>query len=391
MQNWRHYRQFMPYGMAAFFEGKYFWKMPRDIEMPVGATIIHPLPPAYLKATQKYSGQVRISELSDGGLTMIGYKGGIPFPRPEEPHEGWKILADLWFRYTPHITVDTRGVVCLIDSSHLISCKSGMKIYRQLAFNTDPGAPASYPGAQGKYFTLFEMVEEPEQEKYTAILTISPKDLTQHEQVYLFVPALRRYQPLSASARCSRDIGTDETADDRRYGFDGNITQVKVDFLGEKQILSLMNYTLPSGRFPKNYDMPLGWPLPSWGRWQVRKVYEIAVSRLPSQSAGYCYAKRILYVDAATYAPLWEDLYDRQMRFKRSIALFLHTLNVPGIGPQDSSNSLIEAIWDVQTRHATIFAEPGDNRKFYINQQVPRRYLDLDRYTTPGGLSLIMR
>jgi hypothetical protein len=98
-----------------------------------------------------------------------------------------------------------------------------------------------------------------------------------------------------------------------------------------------------------------------------------------------------VYVDAAIYAPLWEDLYDTQLQFKRSIGLFLHTLDVPGIGPQDSSNSLVEAIWDVQTKHATVFAEPGDDQPFYVNEQVPSQYTDLDRYTTPSGLNLIMR
>ena len=108
-------------------------------------------------------------------------------------------------------------------------------------------------------------------------------------------------------------------------------------------------------------------------------------------NSGYCFAKRVLYVDAATYAPLWEDLYDKQMQPQRSIALFLHTLDIPGIGPQDSSNSMIYGIWDVQTKHATIFAEPGDEQPFYVNGQAPSEFTDLNRFTTPNGLGLIMR
>jgi hypothetical protein len=34
--------------------------------------------------------------------------------------------------------------------------------------------------------------------------------------------------------------------------------------------------------------------------------------------------------------------------------------------------------------HATIFAEPSEGKPFYMNQQVPKEFLDLDRYTTPG-------
>jgi len=43
-QNWLNYRQFMPEGMAALFEGKYFWKMPPDVQMKVGPTVLNPLP-----------------------------------------------------------------------------------------------------------------------------------------------------------------------------------------------------------------------------------------------------------------------------------------------------------------------------------------------------------
>ena len=391
LQNWQEYRAFMPDGMISLFEGGSFWKMPPDVQMPVGPTIVHPLPRDYLAATKKYSSQVKVLELPSGGLTLTGYSGGIPFPHPEEPHKGWKILANLWYRYTPHLTVNTRGVVCFVDNGNRVSCKAGMKVYRQLSFNTDPGTPAAFPGASDKYFTQYEMVEEPEQERYTAVLTISAADLSQPERVYVFIPTLRRYQPLSPSARCSPDLGTDETPYDRRYGFDSNLTQLKADFIGEKKILALLDYTMPAGRFPDNYDMPLGWPKPSWGKWQLREVYQVAVSKLPSQASGYCFAKRVIYIDAATYAPLWEDLYDTQMRPKRSIALFLHTLDIPGIGPQDSSNSMIYGIWDIETNHATIFAEPGDAQPFYVNQQAPQQFTDLERYTTPEGLNLIMR
>src|SRR6266852_6217710 len=57
--NWQQYRDFMPDGMIALFEGKYFWKMPPDVEMEVGPTVIHPLPATYLAATEKYASQVR--------------------------------------------------------------------------------------------------------------------------------------------------------------------------------------------------------------------------------------------------------------------------------------------------------------------------------------------
>src|ERR1700736_3553623 len=41
MQNWQQFKQFMPVGMIALFEGKYYWKMPSDVEIDVGPTVNH--------------------------------------------------------------------------------------------------------------------------------------------------------------------------------------------------------------------------------------------------------------------------------------------------------------------------------------------------------------
>ena len=92
----------------------------------VGPTIIHPLPNGYMEATEKYSGQVKIIELPNGGLTLSGYNGGMPFP-PAEPHKGWKVLANLWYRYTPHLTVNTRASGVSIDSRQQPVAKPGRK------------------------------------------------------------------------------------------------------------------------------------------------------------------------------------------------------------------------------------------------------------------------
>jgi hypothetical protein len=52
---------------------------------------------------------------------------------------------------------------------------------------------------------------------------------------------------------------------------------------------------------------------------------------------------------------------------------------------------MVYGIWDVQTKHATVFAEPGDGQRFYVNEQAPEEFTDLNRFTTPNGLGLIMR
>jgi hypothetical protein len=391
MQNWQQYRQFMTDGMVALFEGKYGWKMPSDVSMEVGPTVIHPLPSNYLAATEKYAGQVRLEELPQGRLTLHNYQGGIPFPNPQEPHRGWKILANLWYRYQPHLSADSQASGCLVDHYGSISCKAAEIVQRQLAFNTDPGVPATIVGAEGKFYTQWLMVLEPEQSRYTAVLNISYADLSRDEDQFVFLPALRRYLPVSASARCSPSQGTDATPEELRSGFDSNLTQVKVDLVAEKKILALVDGTTPKSQFPQDFYMPLGWPTPAWGKWQVRDVYEISVSKLPAYAAGYCYGKRVLYVDKQFSGILWEDLYDMKMAPWKLLGLFLKTCNVPGIGPVNSCGAELESYWDVQRDHSTFFNDPSEDHPLYTNESAPKDYYDLVRFTTPAGLNLIMR
>lgn len=391
MQNWQRYRQFMPDGMAALFEGRDFWKMPQDVEMEVAPTIIHPLPKGYDEATERFSQQVKIIHKPDGKIMITGYQGGQPFPHPSGPDKGWEVLANLWFRYVPHLVVITGGAICLQDDYRNVNCNTAKLVYRQLNYNTDPDIPVVTPGASTEHITLWIMTLTPENEKYRTTLAISYNDITKPQGVYVFIPALRRYQPVAAGARCSPWSGTDATPDDLRFGFNGLIGEFRASFLGERKILALTDYDLPKTSFPDGFDMPLGWPKPSWGNWQLRDVNVIDVRKIPSAATGYCYGKRIMYVDRQFNAPIWEELYDTEMHLWKIMAVFTHTLDVPQIGPVNSNYSQVEEIWNLKNDHATYFIVPAKGQPLYLNQEAPKEYNDVDKYSTPGGLNEIMR
>jgi len=391
MDNWSKYRQFMPDGMVALFEGKYFWKMPSDVSIQVGPTVMHPLPKNYVDATEKYSGQLKLIELPNGGLTLQGYRGGQPFPNPAEPHKGWKVLADVWYRYVPHLVVDSFGYGCAINSGGSINCQTYQAVKRQLSFNTDPGVSAAISGVGEKFFTEWYMTLDPEQYKYTTVLTVDYADLARPEDMFIFLPSLRRYQPLSTAARCSPSQGMDATPEDFHNGFDSNMTELKVDYLGHKKILALLEATPPRAEFPAGYDMPLGWPTPSWGKWQLRDADAISIEKIPTKSAGYCYGRRVMYADSQFYGTLWEDLYDPKMQLWKIQGIFPLSIDVPGVGIVSTAAADIEELWDLKNEHSSIGAEPSPGRVFYVNEQAPKEFEDIERYTTSAGLNLIMR
>ncbi len=388
-QNWHSYQQFMPDSMAALFSGQYPWKMPADAQIVVGPTRNHPLPKPYLDATEKYSAQVRMLPLPNGSFNLAGYTAGIPFPHPAGTHAGWEILADLWFRYMPHLVVSTPANIssdCAMNPFGNISCGRDIFVDRALKHIVDPGYPMVTPGAGDMDYTAWSMVEEPEEAKYSAHLTIIYSDLTRPQDVYEFIPSLRRTSQLNGAVRCLQGK-SDMTRDDLRYGFDGNITEFTSQLLGERRILALINYNGNAGKFPEQYTMPLGWPKPSWGTWELRDVYAIDVRRVPSLTAGYCFGKRIIYADKNSYVPLWEDLYDTRLKLWKSFAVLPMARAVPGLGVQDFSGTQIDIFWDLQSHHATFYGSiDRAGHGAYINQQVPKKVHDLKKYSTPGGL-----
>ena len=389
MDNWRQYRDFMPDGVIALFEGTYFWKMPPEIRIEVAPTDLHPLPQNYLTATEKYSAQVRIADQPDGSLRLLNYLGGIPFPNPQEPHKGWKVLENLWYRYGPSTLVDRHAPGCAINSLGALSCQVFDGVTRQLAYNTDAGVPTAAPAGDAKFSTEWFMTIEPENQKYTTFLLISYADQSRPDDTYVFLPSLRRYQPISSSGRCAANSGMDFTDEDFHSGFDSDVTELQADFVTHKKILALLDEVPPDQPFPEGFYMPLAWPMPSWAKWQLRDVDVIDVRKIPAKAAGYCYGKRIIYVDSHFHGPLWQEIYDSKMKLWKFYEVAAQKVDVPGIGPQNAAGGDMETIWNVQDNHATWAAENA--KTLQANENAPKEFQDRERYTTAAGLNLIMR
>ncbi|MBF6559090.1 MAG: DUF1329 domain-containing protein [Candidatus Binataceae bacterium] len=398
-QNWQQYKQFMPEGLADMFAGQFLWKLPADATIEIGPTVNVPEPPTYVAASEKYGSQVRVVHLPNGHMDVLNYFGGLPFPDPEEPDKGYKVLANLWYSYRPHLNVtDFKHPVrdCISDRYDNMSCESIDIVYRQEGYNTDPGVPV-FEG-NDVWYTEWLMVEAPEQAKYTAQLTLFYKDNQKWQDEYVFVPSLRRSLRLSSTARCSPLLGSDLAQDDAQVsGFNGGIAFFNAQYLAHKKIIGLTgayNYLEVGNQFPKNFYQPLMFPPPSMGQWQVRDVDVLNIQRVPSERAGYCYGKRILYIDSYYHTGLWDDLYDSNMKlWKVALLAVPDAAIVPGVpGGRAPGLDGFFTMWDIQNDHLTVIT--GLNEKgegYFVNSNAPKEYQDYDRYATPSGLSEIMR
>ena len=396
LANWQQYKAFMPEGMIALFSGRYGLKMPTDVEIDVGSPRHIVAPSTFRRATEEHNGQVRMVHLADGHNDIANYVAGEPFPSPAGPNKGYEILADLWYTYSPHLAVGMpgRGLwnVTMLDRFGNATSASWAFVYRQLAFNTDPGVGAIDSLAAGAFYSQWLMAEEPEQAKYTTDLDILPQNNQREESNYLFFPALRHSVRFSVGARCAPLFGTDWTHDDQKPGFNGGLARFDAGYLRDMKMLALVDLSSAVADFPSQYDMPLGFARPSWGKWSQRDVWVIDIHRIPSESIGYCYSKRIEYVDKETTRGLWEDLYDSANSLWKVTMNAYCPRKVPGTDGDTIYGRFAASTWDLQNQHATLGnSADSSGRMITFNSEVPKQFDDVAKYSTPGGLMQIMR
>jgi hypothetical protein len=395
LNNWQQYQHFMPEGMRLLFSGTIFWKLPADFQMVIGPTSSYPPPKAYLENTRKYSSRVKIKELPDGRHTITDYVAGLPFPDPAGPMKGYKILVDNWYRYIPYLVCGNDNHQVLQDRYGNTTAFKMALVDRRLSHISDGGQPINDRRAQGVDYSEWEMVLEPEQQKYTTTLTLYYVDPARPEDDFLFVPTLRRVIRESANSRCAPAFGSDWTPDDFKGGFNGGIAIFDADYLRDQPVLTLVNADPRTFGTLSNYYSIL-FPKPAIGKWEVHDTYVINARRIPSMRAGYCYGKQIMYIDKQNFIIVWKDVYDSHLKFAKMEMDEHIATSVPNEGIQWETNNTIETVWDPERKHMSWWATTGPGgRGIFANEKCRNvdgeNYDDVQRYSTVGGLTQVMR
>jgi hypothetical protein len=394
LQNWQQYKQYIPDGMQEFFKGTYFWKLPPDFQMVVGPSHHYQPPKTFEDYTQKYSGQVRVEDTSDGRHILMNYVSGWPFPNPSDPRKGWKVLVNLWYAYNPAIDCTPHAKLYFQDRYHNSTNETFIEVYRKLDHIGDAGYPITDPNAAGVQFVEYLQITQPEQARYTAQVTLYYTDFAKDEDLFLFVPSLRRSLRLSSAARCSPIIGSDYSQDEARPNL-FNATPAKFDatFLRDQQVLSLTKSEPALYGNIDNYYPTVLFPKPAVGKWELRDSYVLDARRIPSQQKGYCYAKKIMWVDKEAYVTLWEDLYDENVKLWKAAYVCPIAAEVPGEGLQAFSWQLFSVMYDLQASHLSMYnsSNPPTKTNQDCKEYDGEDYTNINRYSKVSGLTEIMR
>jgi Protein of unknown function (DUF1329) len=386
-QNWQQYKDYMPVWMQVLFSGEYAFKLAPDQQVVVGPPTTRPFPTEYLKNTEKYSGQVGLKVLPDGGTVIQNYTAGLPFPHPTNPNIADKIIWDLWYHYFPRVELNSPIYFLLVDKYHQVFTQDVLADYADLT-----------PEAKDIDLALYTEVVEPEQSKYTVSLVIFFNDPMRIQENWAFVPSLRRPLRLSASARCAPILGSDGVTDDQRSGFNLLVSETTGTLVAHKMKLSMISLQ-PAYPTPIDFtdtktfhawglDKGTSWP-PAPSKWELVETWVVEARRVPDKVVGYCYSNRRMYLDAQHYKMSGEELYDMNGKLWKLFIPF-GRLHPDGYGTMfDTGNGdIVNSILDLQNVHQTL---SDQTTPYYSNTQVPPAYWSVERYGSPSGLLEIMK
>jgi hypothetical protein len=331
--------------------------------------------PAYKEATEKYSGQVK---LSADGRTIENHVGGLPFPNidPNDPNVALKIMFN--YEYKPFVTDDQdlrnfdadTGTVSdkpLDVERHYILDHLRTLFYTGRLY-IDP-KPVLLPNSDGvRAKQSLHPILEPFDLKGVGLTGIRYLDPDRQDDTWLYLPTLRRVRRLSSAQRSDALFGQD-TDVDSYGGYAGQIPWFTWKFLGTKKILG----TFHAEKFPVEY-CPGGADFVYCDNWEPREVWVVEGT---AKQAQYAYGKRVLFIDKETYYIAYSDIYDKAGQlWKVWINQFgFRNKAAPGYGDTyDSAMPFTHSITmaDMQLSHATRAALPSPKYPgepgWYFNQ-----------------------
>jgi hypothetical protein len=188
------------------------------------------MPKAYLDATEKYSGQVK---LSADGRRVENYVAGLPFPKidPADPQAAIKIMwnydnkpegtddIDLRNFDADTGTMGTNGGELSVERHFLLDHLRAISYTGRLYVDPKPTFEPNPDGVRGKQ-ALYPILE-PFDLKGVGTLSFRYLDPEKQDDTWLYLPSLRRVRRLSSAQRSDALFGQD-TDVDSYYGYAGN-------------------------------------------------------------------------------------------------------------------------------------------------------------------------
>ncbi|MFO7972726.1 MAG: DUF1329 domain-containing protein [Desulfobacterales bacterium] len=303
------YNDYIPLILQGYIENGWGIVEPAEIHVREPGEVDVPQP--YIEATEKNAGNVTLSE--NGSVS--GLVAGLPFPDPKEPNKALKIMWNHYYRwrsdgYTYHdgfyTTTQRKG-----GSVTNILTQIDVLFYTH---RTSVEPKPVMPNTHGLYFAQYYNMRSGAN-KDLVTLTWRYEDPDKDDEMWTYIPTLRRTIRLVSSERANPVRGTPFTWDDF-YGFDGKVKAYDYTLIGEPEILALAHqrtvikdseYDVTGSTYTHGYPHPV-FSGPS-DPYEVREMYCVdAVPKDPRHPE----QRKTLWIEKAFYKCMYSHVYDKQ-------------------------------------------------------------------------------
>jgi uncharacterized protein YxjI len=260
----------------------------------------------YVEATEKYSGKVALGPNGE----LLQYVAGQPFPKMDssDPQIGQKLAWNFFYRWLGD-DYKTGGAVkggkiiraaIEKDGSERRADLVSYFLFPSTRYTSNP-KPA-IPGYEHIDFMQLRVDSYPRDASGTTTLEIRYKDPARADDLYIYLPSIRRIRRATTTQRCQTLAPSEFNLDDIN-SFNGKITDFNYKYLGDKKILAnISQEQLPFARKHGDY-------LPLEEKWHVVDTYVLEIT--PKDSS-YCYPRKILHLNKVTFDTHWTLIWDKR-------------------------------------------------------------------------------
>ncbi|MDY6864333.1 MAG: DUF1329 domain-containing protein [Thermodesulfobacteriota bacterium] len=296
-------------------------------------------PRAFNEATRRNVGKTSLDK--DGGL--VNYVAGIPFPKidPQDPQAGNKLVWNqYWHWMGDDYYLDHADRWCTNPQGQEIlagTCQAFLRATGRVTLDPKP----AIPGYEDIETFFVNMNLYPRDAAGTTVMTKRYSNPVKEDDMWIYIPSLRRVRRFPTSQRCSTIAPTVYTNDDI-YGFRGKVPRFNYQFVGDKKLIALCHQKHHPVKQRKGSAMPQD------EDWEVRDFW--VVKQTPKDPS-YCYSKRIFYYDKEFWENMHVDIYDRKGEYWKAVPAHVYTKTLKG--EPDIYFSTAGTGYDFQSGHKT--------------------------------------
>jgi hypothetical protein len=342
-----------------------------------------PLAPIKIKETDQYHfsrgclemtlESAKTVKLAQDGVTVEGFKGGIPFIHPKSGNEliqwvDWFYAGDS-FAFRP-------ARMLLFGKDNKLEREMRQQINGILYYGSmDWRKGKDLPNADGIHHVGSGVFVYPRDISGTSYVRKRFLDGDKPDEFLLYVASMRRVRRMSGRDTQDPLFGSDLLWDDYKMFWQKLSAKEfpnEYKMLPEREMLAptWVDYDWPDDRITAGYkdyslEQTANGSMLHYGSWQRRAVLTVEVI---SKDPAYVYGKRVLHNDMESTGQLESDMYDQSGRLWRVFQMNSN-LSQKGEGMMWDSADIV----DVVNRHRTILDFKGERNPEWMDAE----YADL--------------